>query len=86
MPRFNGRGPRGMGPGTGWGLGPCGGGRAWGRGVGFGRRGYFAESAPYIAPMQSDPEDEKVFLADQLEYLESEVKAVRRRMDELDKG
>lgn len=86
MPRFNGRGPRRMGPGTGWGLGPCGGGRAWGCGVGFGRRGYFGERTSYIAPMQTAPEDEKVFLADQLEYLESEVKAVRRRMDELDKG
>jgi hypothetical protein len=27
MPRFDGTGPLGSGPGTGWGLGPCGAGR-----------------------------------------------------------
>ena len=32
MPGFDRTGPLGLGPRTGWGLGPCGGGRAWGRG------------------------------------------------------
>lgn len=31
MPRYNGTGPLGFGPGTGWGLGPCGAGMGWGR-------------------------------------------------------
>lgn len=34
MPGYDGTGPRGQGPGTGWGLGPCGAGRR--RGAGFG--------------------------------------------------
>lgn len=39
MPGFDRTGPRGAGPRTGWGRGPCGGGRAfgWGFGRGFGR-------------------------------------------------
>lgn len=43
MPGYDGSGPRGQGPGTGWGLGPCGAGRRRGYGSGFGRgfsRGY----------------------------------------------
>jgi hypothetical protein len=27
MPRFDGTGPWGLGPGTGWGMGPCGAGK-----------------------------------------------------------
>ncbi len=91
MPRFNGRGPRGMGPGTGWGLGPCGAGRAWGRGggYGYGWRVPMADSGyypPYAAPVQPAPQDEKVFLQDQLDYLESEVRRIRERMDDIDKA
>lgn len=37
MPRYDGTGPWGQGPGTGWGLGPCGVGRRRGYGGGFGR-------------------------------------------------
>ncbi len=46
MPGFDGTGPWGAGPGTGWGLGPCGagrrrgGGRFWGRGFGRGAWGF----------------------------------------------
>jgi len=38
MPGFNATGPRGQGPGTGWGMGPCGAGgrRGSGRGMGYG--------------------------------------------------
>jgi len=54
MPRFNGTGPSGYGPGSGQGLGPCGGGAAYGRrgdgrGQGFGWRrfgGYYSNSVP----------------------------------------
>ncbi len=37
MPGFDGTGPWGQGPGTGWGQGPCGAGRRRGYGRGFGR-------------------------------------------------
>ena len=40
MPRFNGTGPMGQGPGTGWGLGPCGSGMRRG---GSGRGGQVGE-------------------------------------------
>jgi len=36
MPGMDRTGPRGVGPLTGWGRGPCGGGRAFGRGLGRG--------------------------------------------------
>ena len=36
MPRFDGTGPLGSGPGTGLGLGPCGAGMGWRRGGGRG--------------------------------------------------
>jgi hypothetical protein len=45
MPGYNGTGPFGAGPGTGWGMGPCGagrrrgGGQVWGRGFGRGAWG-----------------------------------------------
>lgn len=37
MPNFDGTGPQGMGPQTGWGMGPCGQGQARGRGLNRGR-------------------------------------------------
>ncbi|MFZ2088633.1 MAG: DUF5320 domain-containing protein [Desulfobaccales bacterium] len=37
MPGFNGTGPRGQGPGSGWGMGPCGAGRRMGFARGGGR-------------------------------------------------
>jgi hypothetical protein len=37
MPGYDGTGPWGAGPGTGWGLGPCGAGQRRGFGRGFGR-------------------------------------------------
>jgi hypothetical protein len=39
MPRFDGTGPYGAGPGTGWGMGPCGAGMRRGSG-GYGGRGF----------------------------------------------
>ncbi|MGQ9688617.1 MAG: DUF5320 domain-containing protein [Desulfobaccales bacterium] len=46
MPGYDGTGPFGAGPGTGWGMGPCGagrrrgGGRVWGRRFGRGAWGF----------------------------------------------
>jgi len=85
MPRFDGTGPWGLGPGTGWGLGPCGAGRAWRRGGGFGlgwkliwRRfgGY-----PYWPPINDEEEEE--FLKEEAKYLEEELEAIKARLAEL---
>lgn len=64
MPGYNGTGPFGAGPGTGWGMGPCGagrrrgGGQVWGRGFGRGAwgRGRFGLGArPGFGPRAYDP-------------------------------
>jgi len=80
MPRFDGTGPWGLGPGTGWGLGPCGAGRAWrktwGRGFGWRRFGAY--------PYQSlTKEEEKKILEENLADLEQELKAIKARLAEL---
>jgi len=85
MPRFDGTGPMGLGPGTGWGLGPCGAGRAWRRGYGrgFGWRRYWGY--PYGAyPFQPPTkEEEKKILEENLADLEEELKAIKARLAEL---
>jgi Family of unknown function (DUF5320) len=66
MPGFDRTGPMGQGPGTGWGLGPCGagrrrgGGQFWGRGFGRGAwgfgRGYFGRGGRWgFGPMAFGP-------------------------------
>jgi len=95
MPRFDGTGPRGMGPGTGRGLGPCGAGRTWrkggGRGLGYGRGfgwrrfggypwGYPYETYPY-QPLTK--EEEKKILEEDAADLEEELKAIKARLAEL---
>lgn len=84
-------------PGGGYGFGR-GGGRGFGRGRGgggFGRRNmYYATGLPgwarygygaYPAPVQTpDPETEKRILQTQAESLESELKAMKKRLSELE--
>ncbi|MFA6528893.1 MAG: DUF5320 domain-containing protein [Candidatus Gracilibacteria bacterium] len=69
MPRFNGTGPRGMGPGTGWRLGPCGGDmrRGWGCGgsYGYGFRRFVS------------PKNELAALEEEEEMLKEELKAIQ---------
>ncbi len=67
MPGFDKTGPRGQGPMTGRGLGPCGGGMAWGRGCGcgYGYRRFFSQT------------EEKEMLEQEAEMLEQELKAVK---------
>ena len=72
MPRRNGTGPWGMGAGTGWGLGPCGGGFRRGFGRGFGRYWRFGS--------QVSPKDEKQMLAEEAKILEEDLKAVKDRL------
>jgi len=65
MPRYDGTGPLGQGPRTGWGLGPCGGGtrRGWGCGCGYRR---------FISP-----KNELAALEDEEKTLEEELTAIR---------
>ena len=77
MPRYNGTGPAERGSGTGWGLGPCGGGtangrRGTGRGQGLGWRRFWGN---FSAPSSSKKEE--------AEILEKELKAIKSRLAQL---
>ena len=76
MPRFDGTGPMGMGPGTGRGMGPCGA----GRGFGFGT-GYYGCPAGYGRRLSR--KSEKEILEDELEAIEEEKEEIRARLEEL---
>ena len=73
MPRFDQTGPRGFGPGTGWGLGPCGAGMGFRRGPGggFGWRRFYTKK------------EEKEMLEEEMTLLEEEIKALKERLAEL---
>ena len=77
MPRFDGTGPWGLGPGTGWGLGPCGAGlgRRRGFGRGFGR---FWRFGPQVTE-----KEEKEMLEEEVKVLEEDLKATKERLAEL---
>lgn len=91
MPRFNGTGPLGFGPGTGWGLGPCGAGIVWRRGFGrglgrgFGWRRFWGYPYFWSYPYQPQitKKEEKEILEDELKDLEEELKAIKARLAEL---
>lgn len=78
-----------MGFGRGAGFGVCG-----GRGGGFGFRNRFypriaqgleTYGGIFAAPYQSyDPEMEKQFLNNQVQFLQKEMDAIKQRLDELD--
>jgi len=77
MPRFDATGPWGLGPGTGWGLGPCGAGMGFRRGFGRGF-GRFWRFGPQITK-----KEEKEMLEEEVEILEEELKAIKTRISEL---
>ena len=81
MPRFDGTGPMGAGPGTGWGMGPCGAGMGWRRGFGrgFGWRRFWGY--PYRS--QITEKEEKEILEQDAKDLEEELKAIKARLAEL---
>lgn len=88
MPKFNGTGPWGQGPGTGWGMGPCGAGMDRGRsfGRGYGRK--FACYGPWGYPYDSyqpkiTKKEEREILEEDLAGLEEEIKIVKTRLSEL---
>lgn len=83
MPRLNGTGPMGQGPLTGRGLGPCGGGRAYGfsgrrgGGMGFGWR----KSTGYYPTLTE--KEEKEALLEESNILEKELKTIKSRLNQL---
>jgi len=77
MPRFDGTGPWGLGPGTGWGLGPCGAGRLWRRGLRW-RRFWGWPSRTQISK-----EEEIKILENESAILEEELEAIKTRLKEL---
>ena len=77
MPRYDRTGPLGSGPGTGWGMGPCGMGMGWRRGFGRGF-GRFWRSGPQITK-----KEEKEMLDEEVGILEDELKAIKERISEL---
>lgn len=86
MPRFDGTGPMGYGPGTGWGMGPCGAGMAWRKGRGQGREGRggfrrFWGYMPYHGEITKD--EEKAMLEEDAKILEEKLTAVKARLKEL---
>jgi len=95
MPRFDGASPGDLGPGTGWGLGPCGAGmgygrRGGGRGLGRGYRrrfggGRFGGYGPWGYPYQPQitKKEEKEILGEEVTDLEEELKAIKARLAEL---
>ena len=100
MPREDGTGPNGQGPMTGRGTGWCAGyqapgyanqGAGYGRGMGLGRgRSWCQGVAPIVQlpayPQSVSPVDEKRAIQEQAEILEEELKLMRDRLAELEKG
>lgn len=75
MPKFDGTGPVwGGGPGTGWGIGPCGYGRGYGRGFG---RGYGFRSWTI--------QDQRLALEEEVKILKEELKEVEAIIQDIKK-
>jgi hypothetical protein len=98
MPGFDGTGPSGQGPGTGWGRGPCSGlRRGFGRGFscGFGRGGYgrprwgwrafgYGPVGPGGPGSWAAPQDEAQYLKAEQVCLQNALEAIRKRIAELE--
>ncbi len=99
MPGFDGTGPLGQGPMTGWGrgfcasgsrrypyrgLGPWGFGRGRGWGCGWGRGRGKGLGWWWRGPARLTPQEEKAFLEDEVAFLEKEINHMRQRLAELE--
>jgi len=88
MPGMDSTGPLGTGP-IGRGMGPCGGGqftRGFGR-RGFARRAGFGRGAGFgwgFSPTAFTPVDEKVLLDQQKSWLETQLDAIKTRLENLE--
>lgn len=78
----------GMGPATGWGRGPCGGGMRrgfrrgfGGQGAGFRRFGRMGVSQP----VNFSQDDEKKILEAERAEIEAELKEIKKRLEEMKK-
>ncbi|MBN2094050.1 MAG: DUF5320 domain-containing protein [Candidatus Zambryskibacteria bacterium] len=81
MPRFDRTGPMGQGPMTGRGLGPCGGGRGWGR---FGGRGFgWGNYGRYYSNSPLNEKEEVEILSEDAKILEEELKAIKSRLADI---
>jgi len=69
MPRFNGTGPLGFGPGTGWGMGPC---------RGFGRFWRFGSQVPQKDEKQMLEEEAKI-LGDELKAVKDRLNELKEQ-------
>lgn len=78
MPRFDKTGPRGLGPGTGWGMGPCGGGMGWRRGY-----GRFMRKWGGVSLWSMSGKEEKDMLKDEIKALEEELGDAKERLAKL---
>jgi len=81
MPKFDGTGPRGLGPMTGRGLGPCGRGQGgfncpFGRGLGFG-----SGHGRFISPQNelSSLQEEEKMLEEELAVLKEEIVSLKKQ-------
>lgn len=89
MPGFDGTGPRGEGPLTGRGLGPCGRGLGWRRSFGrwFGWRRYYPRPVYYPGPAFGSivltKEEQKKVLEEQKKDLELELQRIQEKLKEL---
>lgn len=82
---MNGTGPMGMGPGTGRGMGPCGGGFKRGFAPrGFGRAGRGAGFFGWMRKQWTEKE-EKELLEQEEEDLKKELEEIRKEKEELEK-
>ncbi len=81
MPNFDGTCPRGMGPGTRYGFGPCGLGLGWRRRFGAG-----SEMGRYFGWNEPQSKEKKIkALADYKKALEEELEYVKKESGELEK-
>lgn len=92
MPARDGTGPMGAGPLTGRGMGPCGGGRAFGFGRGAGRGmgcgfgfGRGLNAADYSAPQPYTQDEEAGLLSRQIEALQNTLQSLQQRLNALKK-
>ena len=86
MPKLDQTGPRGQGPMTGRGMGPCGGGARGRRGMGYGMGcGCGYGYGRYMGRNYLTKNEEVEDLPDEAKYLEKDLKAVKERIAELKK-
>ncbi len=84
MPKQDGTGPRGMGPMTGRGMGPCAG--AYGPGLGLGRGYGRAMCGWFYRQYREMPKEERAqILKEEIEDLKGELEMAEKELAELEK-